>query len=645
MPCSNPNAASADLQWHSEYDAAYNQAIALGLSPDQARRAAYGEAHYVSPYGDDAPLAEDSLKRRLIADAWKHKPAGLPDPIAAVLAANPRDAQAAFQRAATEASKFEKKRDNFIPRQIEAEAQFLEDCIEMTGDAVDEKKAQKKRRERKTLDAQSYEIAQTVWGAGLDLFRPDNCQFWRYYIHTKHWEPLIQYRRCTFIPSVAQMTRAPILAALEYFLQNERGKYCRFWTFTSGTRCITAQLKSRISKQHKELKELAKELRARYGVEFILRSTELGTPEFNAEGDAVAEREAGNIEFDAEGNPLWHVHTHIVARSIVGYIQPDKWAEMYEFIGARWKHYWNGGSKKGKDGTYKNGVIKNARECVKYMTKPGDVLALSGVQMRALYEATSRMKMVQPLGTLKTEIRDRKKSGATLRRYRLKNGEVKWRERIDNNKQAPTHPNEREALKNLEDSINFERELRLTAKVPPGTPIVAHEMAPFCRVIARMAPSMGQVNYKEPSVIVMGTHKDQRAVETHPLVESMVEATFTSWVMREVAADVKPPPYNSPHGHINGGKEQRCLEFEPDADWCPFDDSGQFPTLLEVKPQAIFSLRWFWRGCSLAASQVLQPFRLRFVPFFCVKTLTCPFSGWQAEIKQRRKPRIPSRAL
>jgi len=533
MPASNPNLPPADAQWHSEYDCEYERSIACGLSAEQAKRNAYLEAHFVSPYGDDAPLDADGVKGRLIADAWKHKPAGLPDPVERVLDAGAQDVarlHQIYERAARERGDFEKKRANAEPRQLEAEAQFLEDCIEMTGDAVEEKKAQKKRRERKTLDAQSYEIAQTMWGAGADLFRPDNCQFWRYYIHTRHWEPLIQYRRCMFIPSVAQAVRAPMVGALEYFLQRRR--YCRFWTFTSGPRCATAELNERIATQHRRLNELAKELRARYGVEFVLRATELGTPEFNAEGGAVAAADAGEIEFDGEGNPLWHVHTHVVVNSKVGYIKDPKWAAMYKFIGDFWGHYWNGGGdKKGGE----NGVIRNARECVKYMTKPGKILALSGGQMRALYEATARMKMIQPLGSLKAEIRARKESGMTLRRHRLKTGEVIWRERIDHNTQAPTHPDEREAFMELADAIDMERETRVSAKTAPGTPIVGHEMAPFCRVIARLAPSMGPENFKEPSVLVMGTHKDVRAVQAHPLVGQLWENTWMSWETRHVA--------------------------------------------------------------------------------------------------------------
>lgn len=533
------SSAPASPEWIAAFIEERDRLVSCGYDFDRAAEIAKTSLSIRSPY-ETRRVSEDTEKQRVIAHAWRSSDIP-PRPDFDKLAyecfgqAEPPPGALAEYRKLIETEKW---RDGTEARRTKAEAEFAEDCIDMTGEAVDSQKAKDNRADSETIERQSLAIANRMREAGFDPFRPDNCRFWRYYIHTRHWEPLIQYRRLCFIPSVAASIRAPKLAALEYFLQEN--PFCRFWTFTLGNRVGTARVRQRARHLARRLNRLNIQLRRRYGVSIIFRATELGTVEFDANGDKVAEAKAGRIEFDENGEPLWHVHAHCVVYSHRGYIRPDKWKEMYSFIGKFWKYHWNGGEKN-KDGSIKRGVIENPRECCKYVTKPGDILKLTGAQMVALQEALSGLRLVTPMGILRKQIAARKKNEIVLRRRRIKAGGrvvTRWRERIDHNKLAPRDDYDREGMSAMEDSRAALRELKAAARAMPGQTPNADEKRDFCRVMARLAPAMGPENFKEPSVMVCGTFKDEQAVANHPLVEKLWGETIFSWETRREAAAI-----------------------------------------------------------------------------------------------------------
>ena len=411
-------------------------------------------------------------------------------------------------------------------RAATAERTFRELVREETGNPAGQKFS-KQKRERLELLAQSHELAQRLEAAGVTAYRKDDTSLWIYWVCSGQWEELAKFRRICFLPAVAAQVRSAKLAALEFFMQ--KNPFCRFWTFTSGRRVGLDGLRSRIEWLHRRLNALNKFLRRHYSVEIVFRSTELGTVEFDDAGNILAENRSGRIETDASGNPLFHPHAHCVVQSLRGFIPPAEWSKMFEDIWDFWRDddgqqlNWDGG-RKGK-----SGVIRNARECCKYVTKPGDMLRLSGDNLRKTEEALHGLKLVQPLGELKREIAARKAAKKRLIRQQTTDGAV-WRECFDWNKHAPQIESEREFAQNVTESKKMLSETLAAARCKPGqTPTETDNAPAWCRVFSRMAPAIGPRMVKEPRCVVGGNVFDAASVRNHPLVQKLWGEAVQPW--------------------------------------------------------------------------------------------------------------------
>lgn len=485
----------------------------------------------------------------------------------------------------------------------QAEKEFAEDANTETGMSLSPEQYDARRKDRGDLRRQSKQIVEKLRAGGVQAMRDDEFRLWRYFIHTKRWEEIPAYRRICFIPDVAAQIRAPKLAALEYFIQNH--PFCRFWTFTTGERCKVDEIEGRLAWLNKTLGKLNSQLRERFGVDIIFKSIEFGSLEKRARGKVATEEEAGGaIEFE-NGEPLYHPHAHCVIYSHEGYLKPTVWAEVIATVNKFWRR---GGKRIHWDctGGESGAVIRNARECVKYVSKPGDLLKLSTEHLVKLFEVTYRAKLCQPMGILAQEIRERdghvyevaqfskkkKPTPRTLREIadkfgvpldqilannpgvdgaapdpdqmllpraqvvvhaggrclrRVRNGvRTEWRERLNHNAQNRETPAEKAARIHLEDTFAFTDECAHLANVEPpsypgaldgGCPAPRLKKgAPGCKVMARLMPTAGDTRVKEPCVIVMGTHFDVRAVQSHPLVYKLWEDTVVSWEMGRVLA-------------------------------------------------------------------------------------------------------------
>jgi hypothetical protein len=395
----------------------------------------------------------------------------------------------------------------------QAEHDYVEHAEAETGMSASPEEVSRQRLERAEIRRQSHEIARLMGLAGKEAYRDDSVSLWAYYIHSRTWENIPNFRRICLLPYVAAMVRASKLAALEYFL--ERHPFARFWTFTSGPRVGLDDLKERHQWLTDRLNKLNKMLRHRYGVEIVFRSEEFGTVEFDERLNRVGD--SGAIEFDDKGNPLFHLHAHCVVVSQVGYIKPAKWDEMIRAVWDFWGYHWDAGK-----------IIRDARECCKYVTKPGDMLKLSPEQLGRLHEAVYRQKLCQPLGSLAEEIRNRKAAGKTLRRYRTREGSV-WREVFDQNKLAEIDEEDRWKAEDLRDARRMASETAAAARAKPGeVPAYRDDKSPWCRVYARLSPSVGPRGLKEPRVICGGTMRDEK-IDAHPLVSRLWAQTVAAW--------------------------------------------------------------------------------------------------------------------
>jgi hypothetical protein len=428
----------------------------------------------------------------------------------------------------------------------EADHLFFNDARAETGGGTSPEVYERQQRNRSTLRTQSNRMVELLALGGIIATRADTACLYTYWIHSKQFEKIPSFRRICLIPEVASMVRAPKLAALEFWLQSH--PYARFWTFTTGERCPLEDLEDRLTWLNRQIGKVNKAIRP-LGAEIVFRSTEFGTLETEHLA-ADKEETMGGLEFAADGSPRFHPHAHCVVIAHFGY-NPQKWNAVFAIVNDLWKKngqriHWDKGSR-----------IRNARECVKYVSKPGDLLKLTPATLAHLFEITYRAKLCQPLGTLAAEIRARRDKGLCLRRVRGANRKMEWVERLNHNRASRETDEEKAAMENIQDAIDmageYEQALNVDQPSHPGAldgGLVAarDNRAPgACRVMARIMPAAGPTPLKEPRVIVLCPEGrfDLRAVQGHPLVFSLWSETVQAWEqarvgIRAVSVSVTP---------------------------------------------------------------------------------------------------------
>ncbi len=487
----------------------------------------------------------------------------------------------------------------FFAQQTEANRDFLEHAEENTGIEMSPEEYGKTLQRRQTLTEMTREIARRLSDAGVETKRDDGYKLWAYSIHSETLEEIELYRRICFLPSIAAATRAKLLAAVEYFIQENR--FLRFWTFTTGERAFVEEIPERLDWANERLRKLNFEIRRRWGVSILLCSWEFGTPE--TPGDMAS---GGLLQFDRDGQgrlePTYHPHIHAIVKSHRGFLAPEVWTACCEFV----REFW--GRKCDFTGGKKGALIQNAREFVKYVTKPGEILKLTPPQIRKFYEATANRRLIRPLGELKAQIRARRDAAhpKTLRRKRTETG-WRWIEVFDHNKTSfPNHSDEEKELRAILESeadaaegAEFSAECEAAAVVSRRPPEVygpcpygfgrevpaVYDHAPsqmtpfkpfapdvnerdFCRVVARISPAATGTRLKEPRVIVMGTRFDPKAVKRHDLVQQLWARTVEAWEAGEMLAWIKRE--ESP-ARISVHTGTLTVPHPDGADGCPFD--------------------------------------------------------------------------
>lgn len=385
---------------------------------------------------------------------------------------------------------------------MSAEGAFAALCKERTGDVMEEPELRKRARQSAELADMSRRIADKMAAAGFSPYRETPFELFRYYLHSRQLEKLTGFRRTCFIPSVGQAIRAPMVSALEYWLS--RNPFARFWTFSTGPRTRLSGVRDRVKWLHAKLNDLnAQPFMVDAGIRFIFRSTELGTPE----GETADT--GGEIERDADG--VWfHVHAHVVVELTRGYIPPKRWSAIVAKVGAFWPAWWGEG-----------GAIRNARECCKYVTKPGEMLKLTGAELVALHERLTRLKLVQPMGSLAAEIRARETARKRLVKRQTADGRV-YVAVDDWNKHA-----RRTKTEKAQDAAQ---------KLLPAS--ARREV----RIVSRGTPRFGASGVAEPVVTVMAMRGSwhEGTVRSHPLVAPVIRATvheyFAGVAMRAAGA-------------------------------------------------------------------------------------------------------------
>lgn len=399
----------------------------------------------------------------------------------------------------------------FAARIIEETMQTLSD---QTGIVEEPDRKAARDRERATLKAQSHKIAGALESQGVEAYRNSAWQAWRVYVHTQHVETVPPFRNITLLPYVAARNRQNLLAGLEWFLQ--RHPFCRFWTFTTGPRCPVAELADRVAWLHRRLSQLnAAPFMVEAGVQLVFRATEFGTLE-EKPGDV----HAGEL-VEENGVTYYHPHAHCVAWLSRGTLPRWQWVALGDKIKRFWRHHWDGGE-----------IIGSARECVKYVSKPGDMVRLAvnkPGELRRLYEALRGVHLVQPLGELRLELSAMRKAGLELSKQWTRDGIV-WQLKRSLNRSFLTGTYSDAACKDrkhlvagVKASLAAWQRLLLTDQLGPQKPETAEP--DVCRVVSISAPVAGPLNVREPVVYVLGTRLDLAAVMREPVVADIIART------------------------------------------------------------------------------------------------------------------------
>jgi len=209
-----------------------------------------------------------------------------------------------------------------------------------------------------------------------------------------------KFRRCNFIPVIAQQKRRFVVKLLEYWLKKHG--HARFWTFTSGERCTVADLRERIQDLNRKISRLnAESFMKDAGATIIFRATETGS---------LVDDE-GKEQKNAEGQWLYHPHSHCMVQMTKGRISRPRWSALMRKV-------WNFMDRNWDEG----GQIDSVRECAKYPMKPTDVARLSADETKQLFTALHRLHLVQPLGSVKAFKEELLKAGQTLAYKRTEDG-------------------------------------------------------------------------------------------------------------------------------------------------------------------------------------------------------------------------------
>lgn len=273
---------------------------------------------------------------------------------------------------------------------------FAELCARKAGKQVPIDVFNKTQARRTKLDQQTHDIAQKLERQGIQAYQENDLTLVG--LHSGLSKQLDNFRNIIFLPSVAQMRRAPEVKFVQYCLQDY--PKARNWTITSGPRVVIPKRedcifehKAGIERVRVKFKEMTRKVSKLNSEDFMKRAG----VEFS-----YWTKEFGEVVETDEGLSV-HPHLHAVLILKRGRMQKHAWSKLLERIQAYLGAY-------SKD----CGIIQNPREFVKYCVKPDDLTELSDSSVADLYQVTRHMRMQQPLGVFRRVKRKLKANDLSL---------------------------------------------------------------------------------------------------------------------------------------------------------------------------------------------------------------------------------------
>jgi hypothetical protein len=414
-----------------------------------------------------------------------------------------------------------------------------------------------------------------------------------------------------FIPMTAARKRAKLLIAAEFW--HVRHPWDRYMVFHGPGRMTVGELQATIRMMQRKLSKLHdEEWLKELGIRFLLRITEVGSLTYlriKSTGEKVEEAseptarglvrvrlyghkgERWIAKSDLEvcehrnerGERTYYPHINVLIHLSKGRLpnvpveageapQAGSWQYFLAKMHAAWE--W---------GFRECGGIEDIREAIKYCAKPADLRRLSQDELFDLAEALFKVRLAEPLGPLRAEIRHRRVNCLKLTRWRnTKTLKLEIRVKPDHNaskkdrskrtlEQAKAEKVELETLAKLQRKEAVKRTWRGPEKSrlfdDPPEPIGPPEPpAMRNRVFARLVCMSVHTPRVTPHVMVFNyghTAADYARVCSMPFVRPMLEAAGVdaagvAAAMREGVAPIKvhtsavtvrtgpPPPFHPP---------------------------------------------------------------------------------------------------
>lgn len=377
-----------------------------------------------------------------------------------------------------------------------AEGRYIAFAKKHTGRPGDAEALGEAKQRRFDMEIQSHIIADKLQRAGIKAYRDTPFTMFRYAVHSRTLEEIPAFASTNFIPMSACGSRKRVLREVMDYMA--RQPYARFATFTNGERCHVGELRGRIQALSRKISKLNAEKWFKAVAEVILRSMEVGTLETRATKDLIDL--GGELPRDEQGRVTYHPHAHVLYTPRKR-ISKKRWKKFLKrvrrFMGGK---HWDD-----------SGLIKEAREAVKYCSKPGEVAKLPQDETVALYNALKGLHLIETLGSLRATAERRRERYRTLVNEPTHDGPV-LKEMEDWNRRLPQKKDK------MREDMEAARKL---AEKEAGEG--------YMFLVSRTVPMPVAYDIAEPVVILCGRTFDENAVRIMPAVAELIRATQEEW--------------------------------------------------------------------------------------------------------------------
>ncbi|WP_181700888.1 hypothetical protein [Chthonobacter albigriseus] len=251
--------------------------------------------------------------------------------------------------------------------------------------------SRKQARRKRILDA-SHTWAELLEKAGLEV-RTES-KLTEYGILTGHHRRVEAYRAVNMLPVIAQRERAPLGLAAQYFCDKllPRGSAVAQLVVTAGPPTPVSGLREASGDLHRLLSRLAPEMKKRFGVCVLLRSTHCPSSKDRPAGTTVEH--------------LVHLHAHVLLQVCQADAEDEVWCLGVQEWCRRFLKAAVAGPR----------LEADPAAAVRYVLKPdwmGPPPSCPKTAL-ALFEATGRLKFAQPMGDLAKFLRELRQAGEAI---------------------------------------------------------------------------------------------------------------------------------------------------------------------------------------------------------------------------------------